>query len=194
MSSKKTRRTVAVLALCVVLSLSFAVLAYLSYTSGELKNLFGADADHKPGIKENFDGVVKENVSISVDDPGYAVYVRAAIVVTWKDTQGNVLAQKPVVGTDYSITLNVGSDKPWFSYTDGFYYYRSMISQGSTEELIVNCKQLLDAPETGYSLHVEILAQTIQALGTTDSGNIPAVTDAWGVKVKQDGTLSDGPP
>ena len=194
MSSKKQKSTVAVLALCMVLSLSFAAVAYLSQSSGWLKNMFGVDSQKDPNIEEVFDGIEKKNVSVSVGNPDYAVYVRAMIVVTWKNKDGNVLAQKPVADTDYSIELNVGDGKPWFVYTDDFYYYRNQIHEGSTDQLILSCKRLKDAPEAGYTLHVEIIAQTIQALGRTDTDNKPAVTDAWGVTVNPDGTLSGGTP
>ena len=87
------------------------------------------------------------------------------------------------------MELMVGAGKDWFE-KGGFFYYRSRISSGSTSPLIDECRQLKAAPD-GYALHVQIISQTVQALGTTDSGNVPAVTDAWGVSVNSDGSLSD---
>ena len=179
----------AILAICMVSALTLAAYAYLSNSSDQVDNQFGAASDPAPSIAETFGGNIKTNVAVDVADPGYAVYVRAVIVVTWEDKSGNVLAQKPVEGTDYSMELMVGFGEACFE-KDGFFYYRSRISSGVTSALIKTCEQLLPAPD-GYQLHVQIIAQTIQALGTTDSGNVPAVTDAWGVSVNSDGSLAD---
>ena len=179
----------AILAICMVSALTLAAYAYLSNSFGPVDNQFGAASDPAPSIAETFEGNMKTDVAVDVGDPGYAVYVRAVIVVTWEDGSGNILAQKPVAGTDYSMELMVGAGKDWFE-KDGFFYYRSGISSGSTSPLIAECRQLKDAPD-GYALHVQIISQTVQALGTTDSGNVPAVTDAWGVSVNSDGSLSD---
>ena len=129
---------------------------------------------------------MKKNVAVAVGNPGYAVYVRAAIVVTWKDASGKVLAEAPSETVDYSLVLNTTD---WF-YHDGFYYYTSALSSGNTASLIQECKVLTEAPATGYTLSVEIVAQTIQALGMTDDGTEYAVQNAWKVKVNDDGTLS----
>ena len=34
---------------------------------------------------------------------------------------------------------------------------------------------------TGYALSVEVVAEAIQAQGTTDTANVPAYQDAWGI-------------
>lgn len=36
-------------------------------------------------------------------------------------------------------------------------------------------------PSAAYSLSIEIVAEAIQADGDTDSGNIPAYQNAWGI-------------
>lgn len=182
-----------VLVLCMLFALSIAAYAYLSSTSNSVENSFTADKNPTPTIQETFNGYVKENVSVSVGSTAYAVYVRAAIVVTWKNDAGDVLAQSPVAGDDYFIDLNTGDGKPWFLQAkDGFYYYSSMIREGATKPLIKQCRQMKAAPVDGYALHVEIIAQTIQAVGYTDDKNIPAVQAAWGVLVDQNGKLLPG--
>ena len=52
--------------------------------------------------------------------------------------------------------------------------------------LITECAPVDGKTPVGYGLNVEIITQTVQALGTTDSDGTPAVADAWGV------TLVDG--
>ena len=181
------------------------VVAYLSIYGGSVKNTFTAETEVPPAIVETFQentSLVKENVRVNVGNPGYGVYVRAAVVITWRDDDGNLLAQSPVADTDYTISMGDG----WFSH-DGFWYCKTMVKSPDGEEngispvLIQTCTAR--TPKNGYHLHVEIVSQTIQALGTTDEavdseGNpvptVPAVTDAWGVYVLADKTLSKTPP
>ena len=171
----------AILATLLVLCSTVGVLAYLSVMSGSVTNTFTAAPETDPAITESFAGNIKSDVCVQVGDTGYDVYVRGAIVVTWKNSAGNVLALKPVLGTDYTMTLDDGTN--WFE-KDGFYYHKAPVSSNVTSaELITEAKPLKDAPEADYYLSVEIVAQTIQALGSTDEGNTPAVTAAWGVKV-----------
>ena len=203
MNHSKPRLNRIIVIVCAIFALtSLTVLAYLSTTTGALNNLFNPAVGPNAGMEEDVDNplTVKKDVLVNVGKPGYAVYVRAVIVVNWeKDgSNGTYHATKPVLNTDYTLEINEGA---WFKQ-DEFYYHKAMVAyDGSNEDttktsvLIENCVQAVGAnvPE-GYHLNVEIVAQTIQALGTTDVGDIPAVTNAWGVTVKADGTLSDGTP
>lgn len=171
------------------------VAAYLSYATKPVTNTFQAAQSVVPSVQETFNDKVKTNVSINVgntsvnNDAGYSVYVRAAVIVTWKDSAGDVLGKVPVEGTDYEISFNKND---WFLEGDYWYHREAVNSQRNTGNLITSCKMKEGAvvPE-GYTLNVEILAQTIQALGTTDADNTPAVTDAWKVRVDADGKLTD---
>lgn len=148
--------------------------------NGGIKNEFLAETASDPVIRENFDGEEKKDVLVGVGNTGCSVYVRAAVVVTWMNADGEVFSQSPVAGTDYAIEWNL-SDSGWSRGDDGFYYYAAPVeSGGETAVLIRNCAPLTEAPKEGYALNVKIAAQTIQAAGTTDGGEIPAVTDAWG--------------
>lgn len=167
--------------------ISGGVAAYLSYSTPVISNTFVADTDIYPTIGESMTNNVKSNVAVSVSDQeDHAVYVRAAIVVTWRrenepEDQEILLAQAPQPGTDYTLSLNL-TDTGWFE-EGGFYYYRPMVNPGaSTAELITACTP--NVTKEGYVLNVEVMAQTIQALGTTDAKGTPAVTDAWGVQVE----------
>lgn len=178
----------------VILSLSAgSVVAWLSIPGGQVENSFTPDDNLNPTITETFkenNDKLKQNVAVRVGDTGYAVYVRAAIVVNWKNAEdGNVLGQAPVLDEDYTLTLN---ETDWF-YKDGFYYHKAMVNTGGTTANLITSCQLKEGitppvdttvtPNVKYDLNVEIIAQTIQALGTTDTGDTPAVKDAWGVTV-----------
>lgn len=184
---KQTWLAAILIALLVITVSTGAVFAYLYATSDPVTNDFTPDQATNPSIQETFNNKIKENVSVDVGDPGYAVYVRAVIVVTWQDDAGNVYSVKPVEGDDYVLERDTAN---WFQ-KDGFYYHKAMVNSGdNTEILIKECYQKAEAPD-GYKLHVEIIAQTIQALGGTDADGTPAVTDAWGVEVGVDGLLTN---
>ena len=163
--------------LLVLVSLSTGtVVAYLAASSKELTNRFEPAPQQDPKILETFENNTKENVRVRAGDTGYPVYVRAAIVVTWKNGN-NILPQTPVPGTDYELTLG----EKWTQRGDGYYYYAEAVPSGeTTDPLVTTCTPLKAAPENGYSLSVDILTQTVQALGTTDDGTESAVQDAWG--------------
>lgn len=193
MGSRKMKVLIALAAVALMAALSVAVYAYLSTAFDSVNNEFSVAPEEDPAINETFANNIKESVSVNVGQTGYSVYVRVAIVVTWQDDNNNVYAQKPVEGTDYSISLKTGDDGAWFAGEDGFYYHKAPVESGMNTEVLINsCRQLTAAPD-GYSLHVEIIAQTIQAAGTTDpdsnGDSVPAVTDAWGVTVT-DGNLT----
>ena len=178
-----------ILILVAVVSLTTGVVvAYLSATTDAVSNTFVPDEPTKPSVEETFDGKTKENVSVNVGKPGYAVFVRAAVVVTWQDASGNVYGEAPVEGVDYTISYN---DKDWF-FQGGFWYCTDPVNAGNSPVLITTCTPKDGQAPAGYSLNVEIMTQTIQALGTTDIGNTPAATNAWGVTVS-DGKLKKNP-
>lgn len=183
--------------LSVVAALSFVSMlsvgptyAYLRlYAPHEVENRFTPDESRTPSISETFtvNGTSKSDVTVNVGNTGYAVYVRAAIVVTWKNGD-NVLAVSPVRGTDYTLSIGDG----WQSASDGFYYYRQPVDSESsyTTGVLINSCTVTGAPEeSGYTLNVEIIVQTIQAEGTNES-DVPAVTEAWGCTVNADKSIS----
>ena len=168
------------------------VVAYLSDSAGALTNQFEIEDSVNPVIQETVAGNVKSNVTVDVGDTEYPVYVRAAVVVTWQNSNGDVYWQEPVKGTDYTIMMN---ETDWFSDGNYWYYKTPVASNGSTENLIVSCSPAKAAPADGYVLNVEILAQPVQAVGTTDNTpEKPAVEDAWGIAVDTDKNLIDPTP
>lgn len=122
-------------------------------------------------INEDFnDGdTVKENVTVT-NTGNVDAFIRAAIIVTWKDSAGNIAATVPVKDTDYSMELN---ETNWKKQGDYYYYNSSVESMGTTENLIKSCTVL--NPNGDYNLSVEILADAIQSTPAT------AVIEAWGV-------------
>lgn len=119
-------------------------------------------------IDEKFDGTTKSNVKIQ-NTGDIPAYIRARIVVTWKDESGNVSAV-PVKNTDYTITFN---ETDW-TQQGGYWYCKTAVNpDGFTPKLITECKKTGTAPKD-YDLSVEILADAIQS----EPAN--AVKEAWG--------------
>ncbi len=200
---KNSKRSISLLASVLVIALSvITVAAYLFINLGPLTNKFQPAVAQDPTVL-NTDG----KYSVQVPNNGYAVYVRAAIVVNWqyKDGEGNVkvLGDVPVLGTDYTLTTN---SIEWFKGSDGFYYRKAMVTPTgnvefvNTEALVTSFakkKEFVEYDDNGdgtsdkYYLNIDVISQTIQALGTTDDGDIPAVVDAWHVTMT--GDLITGP-
>lgn len=174
------KKLIMFLSLMVLLAVgSSATLAFLHEEPVEpLTNTFKSAEQPAISIQEDFSegALSKRNVYIDVGDPGYTMYVRAAVVVTWKDDSGNVLGTVPKEGSDYTIYYN---NTEWFN-KDSFWYCKNAVT-GATPNLIIDCTVNNPAPDDGYHLSVEIMAQSIQAAGTIE--DTPAVTDAWGVTV-----------
>lgn len=156
------------------------VVANYVRNSDDVNNTFEPAVSVNPVITEDFDDYEKKDVSFNPGDTGYPVYVRATIVVTWKDQSGNVYFSVPEKGVDYTLDLNLGGSG-WVEGTgDGFYYYTYAVeSNADTPVLIESSEQLKPAPESGYTLSVEIIVQTVQAVGKTDDDNTDAWKDAW---------------
>ena len=170
-------RTFVVLASVLVLAIGLVgtTLAWLFTTTPPITNTFSAPEVDVPLIEE-FDGEVKEHVKLQ-NKGDIDAFVRAMVVVTWQDDKGNVYAQAPDAGTDY--TINWGTEG-WTKVGDYYYYNSSIEPNAFTKELITECKPVEGKAPEGYYLTVEILSDSIQAKPET------AVQDAWGV------TIADG--
>ena len=148
--------------------------------SGPVTNTF-TPAQVSCEVDETFQNNVKSAVSIK-NTSNIDAYIRAYVVVTWKDAQGNVYGKLPVKDTDYTMTMP--NNTKWFKSGDYYYYPDAVPSGASTGMLIEECKLIGTPPADGYSLSVEIIAEAIQSL--------PAMTVAsvWPVTVNADGTLT----
>lgn len=162
---------------------SSSTLAILITKTNSIKNNFNYSNVACEVMEDSFvNGTSIEKANVYVKNIGDTEsYIRAAIIVTWKDSKGNVYAKVPQVGVDYEIYIN---DSGWFE-KDEFYYYTKPVSpQDNTGVLIKNCS-IKGSGLEGYGLSVEILASAIQ------SKPEKAVENSWGVTVNSDGTISE---
>lgn len=152
------------LALLIVLLVGTTT-AFLIASDGPITNSFNSSKVTCQVNEKSFNGTTKTNVTISNTGDTEA-YIRAAIVVTWKDAEnGNVYGSVPVKITDYNITLNLTD---WIDGKDGFYYYKYPVApndqaSSETSALITDCTYVGNAP-AGYGLNVEILGSAIQSV------------------------------
>ena len=143
--------------------------AYLVAATPTVTNTFAAP-ELETEIRESFDGDVKNSVRIA-NTGGVAAYIRAAVVVSWQDAAGQVYAQRPVAGRDYSIRWLLNG---WTSVGSYYYHTAPVAPGGETGVLFTECRPLRPAPAEGYGLHVEILSEAVQADPEA------AVREAWG--------------
>lgn len=141
--------------------------AFLVAQSESVQNNF-TYAHVRCTIDEKFENGVKSDVKIQ-NTGDIPAYIRARIVVTWKDANGKVSAV-PVKNTDYTIAFN---ETDWTQQGDYWYCKTAVNPNGFTPKLITECKKTGTAPD-GYDLSVEIMADAIQR----EPAN--AVKEAWG--------------
>lgn len=185
------RAYVLLLALALLTGLSVrASVAYLADRTAEKKNEFTygrVTSSVNETFEEEFGDPVKRNVSLR-NTGNTPAYLRALLVVTWKDENGVVFSTLPVEDVDYEIDMTLA--KHWILKDEGFgsyIYYRYPVDPGeSTPELIDMVRQNTYAtvPENGkYKLSFEIVVDAVQAYPAD------AVKEAWNVDVNEDGTL-----
>lgn len=169
-SQRKTRKPVIFLASAILLvcALIGGTLAYLLTNTDAMANTF-TPAKVTTSVSETLDGTTKSNVKIK-NTGNVEAWIRACVVVTWKDEDGNVYGTAPVEGTDYSISY---SSTGWLRGDDDFWYCTSPVApEQETAVLINSCTYIDNAPD-GYSLNVEIIGSGIQSKPDT------AFTESW---------------
>lgn len=159
-----------------LLLLSGSIMGTIAYMQAHshLGNTFTV-ANLTVKINETFDK--KEKSNVTVENTGdVSAYLRAAVVVCWKDADGNVT---PAAESDYSMTM--GSE--WIQGADSYWYCKKPTDAGQpSPALIVSCKP--KAVKADQHLSVEILIQGVQAEPAT------AVEELWDATVTADGTLT----
>ena len=149
------------------------------------------------GLDNDFDRTyVTSQVNVSGDIVNVTntsdadAYIRAAILVTWKNSDGKSGWSLPQEDVDYKLTVdantNWNSDCAWYmdSSTE-FYYYKSTVApQEITRDLISKIERL-GTPPSGYELSVEVVTQAIAPKDTaTEEGDIAqAMAEAWSITI-----------
>ncbi len=123
-------------------------------------------------VEETFQNGVKQDVSIR-NTGNVAAYIRAAVVITFQDADGTVLASAPKEGVDYTIAW---AQSGWTKGADGFWYHGKTVAPNATTVDLIETAKVISAPD-GYDLVIQIAATAIQA------DPMKAVEQAWNVTV-----------
>lgn len=168
-----------VLCLCI---LSGTTLAYLVTGANPISDLFSAG---EVSCQVNSDLVDTVPTNVTVKNTGTVnAYIRAAVVVNWVDHAGNISANSPEEGVDYTITY--AGNSGWKKAEDGFWYYTAPVSPGAfTNILLQDCLPAKSAAPAGCHFHVEVVAAAIQAT----PGRVVAESWASGVSDLHGSTL-----
>ncbi len=165
-NKKLTKSLTFVVAILLIVGGIGTTLAYLIDSDGPVTNIF-TPSEITTKIEEKL-GETKDDVRI-VNTGDTPAYIKAAVVVTWKDAEGNVYGQKPVEGEHYEMTWwnsSVNDELPddsWFE-KGGYYYHKAAVaaSNGETSVLFTDCKPKGSNTPDGYFLSVEIIGSGIQ--------------------------------
>lgn len=165
-------------------------IAFLSDDTTPIVNTF-EPVDVTSQVIETVSGNTKSDVKIE-NTGDVDAYLRAAVVINWLDSDGNICVSAPEGGSYTTglptITSSTSADT-WFKGSDGYYYYTSPVAAGAmTENLIGTCTATTVPP--GYRLSVDILCGAVQADGVASDGTTKPVVDAWGVTMS--GSLVTG--
>ena len=162
-ASKKSLILLTALALLLCVSVG-GTLAYLFDRTDLVKNTF-TPAKVTTFVEEKLENGVKKDVAIK-NTGDTTAYLRAAVVVTWQNANGDVWGTAPVLNTDYTIAFDLNNG--WQKGADGFYYWTQPVAKGaSTGVLITTCQPISSAtPPEGYALCVEILGSGVQSVPT----------------------------
>ena len=141
-------------------------------------------------------GIDNKNVRISVTSEHASLYVKAAIIISAKDSAGQIFpfdfgkfsAPDAVTGEliigDFTLHFNPDWQDDWF-YKDGYFYYKHILNSGEQTEVLLKGITLTNPTDTvkakyqKLTINVDVLASSIQAKGS-------AVTE-WGVSLELDG-------
>lgn len=138
------------------------------------------------------------NIKIKVTNPEYPVYVRATAVFCWKIASGE--GKGDVYGVEIPVQGNINEQYPtcdygvkygeaWNKLEDGFYYYPNVVEMSGENGFVIDdafidqCQfySRKDKQPENCVLSLEIIFQTVQAIGTTDDGELLSWQDAWGI-------------
>ena len=181
---KKTKKPAALLvSLALVLGIVVTgTIAFLATNTGPVVNTF-TPTKLSVDVEEDIENGVKRNVAVK-NTGDVDAYVRAMVVFSWVNEKGEVLGEAVDAG-DYTIEWMPDKDgvqNGWVKSGNYYYFTKKVGSQAETDVLFTDCAPVAANVPEGYSLSVEILAQTIQADGEDEKGNKP-IELAWGVDI-----------
>lgn len=173
-----------IISLLVLLTVTVGgTVAYLVASTTPVVNTF-TPSQVSCSVTESFNGVTKSDVVVK-NDSNINAYLRVKLV-TYRVNENS----QHIGGTANILDFTLGSG--WFNGGDGYYYYsKPVVPNGVTPSLTADGLILTGSYNDvdGGKQAIDVMAEAIQAEGKNADGT-PAVTDAWGVTVADNGTIS----
>lgn len=170
---------VALMAMILVLCCAAGgTVAWLTTQSGPVTNTF-TPSRVGTEITEGTNNGVKSNVQVK-NTGDVDAYVRAAVIINWLDSDGNVCGTAPAGGA-YKAVLP--EDKDYWMESGGYYYYKGTVAADALTSGSLLTVNNVKEP-AGYHLQVTILAEAIQTNPES------AVADAWGMVFRNNSWVS----
>ena len=149
------------------------------------------------GLESDFDRTyVTHQVNVNGDVTNVTntsdvnAYIRTAILVTWRDSEGKARWVTPDEGTDYVLIVDAdsswSSDHAWYLDTStNFYYHKASLAPMEITSDLISSITVLGTPPEGCELRVEVVAEAIQVRAESEEewDNIQAVADAWSINI-----------
>ena len=140
-------------------------------------------------VKEETESETTKTAITVENNSTIKVYLRVRLVTYWEDSK-EVAVGLPISMPEFDISGDWIKDEDEYTY----YYKYPVDPNGETTNLLAAGDTIVlnvdDEEYNGvtyvYNQVVEVIAEAIQAEGTTDTGNVPAVVDAWGVTLTGD--------
>lgn len=169
---KKSGILLASLVLILALTIGTTV-AFLIDSTNTVENTF-LPVEVGTDIQETF--VNNSKSSIKFQNTGdVPAYIRAKILMYWtlneNGTESIVPGPPP-----FNVTINIKEDNGWVEYEGIYYYTKQVPANAYTAELLDEAVTLINIPE-GYTFHMQVLGEAIQAEPAS------AVQDAWNVTI-----------
>lgn len=170
-----------------------STVAFLYNTDGPKTNVF-TPSQVTTKVEETISGTTKSNVMIKNTGDTDA-WIRAYVVITWQDKDGNVYGQMPVVSdscevencTEHDCHIKYNKEEWSKGNPDGFWYCMSEVEAGKESPILINtCSSVGNSPDTKYHLNVEIIGSGIQSVPDTVFNNVWG--ESSGLKVSSNGT------
>ena len=168
----KSRLPLLLVAFCII-TCAVASMVYAKYVANQggdatINITANGELEIEVVHKSTDDGSIQYNVTNVSKEQPIVAYIRAAIVINWQDAEGNLWAIPPKA-SDYTITA---AD---CTLLGGYYYYNGTRAQNQGFPITVQLAAGA-TPPSGYTLHVQILAESIQSVPAD------AAEKAWSAK------------
>lgn len=159
--TRNKRKIILFVSLILLATISIGgTLAYVFTSTESVVNTF-VPASVSVEVDETIENGFKKDVK--VNNTGNATaYIRAAVIINWLDNEGNIYPGTPDDAA-YTISWNL-DDSDWAKGCDGYYYYTTPVAVNGSTAILINSCQMTNS--SGYTLVVEIIAESIQAAPT----------------------------